>query len=223
MESINYRMFFSTYEKRRQEKLSEDYQLFIVNKEDFDREQEYQFTTFVMVDYEDDITAEEIKTNSVYLRDNYFLIKDVDYVDSGNIYNLSVYLIKLKLIPLVIAFAIIFVFSLFSMTASAAIEFRYERRNYGIYFLTGNNWKNTMKLIIIHWMMVMGVSLIIAVCGSAVLSRMKFMSDFNLEFSPVQICVIAGIIVIQLLMALLIPWRMLRKTEPVTIIKESER
>ena len=223
VDSVNYKMFFTTYERRRNNGIYGNYHLFIVNKEDFDREQEFQFSTFVIIDYEDDITKAEIAANVDYLRDNYMLIKNVDYVISENVYDMSVYLIKLKIMPLAVAFAIIFVFSLFSMIASSAIDFRYERRNYGIYFLTGNSWKNTIKLILVHWSVVIGVSLTVSVCGSLVLSRMKFMSDFNLEFSLIQIGVIAGIIVIQLLMALIIPWRMLRKTEPVTIIKESER
>ena len=223
LEDISYKNFFDTYERLADGSGAGTFKLFIVNQDDFNREQKDHFITFVMIDYEDDISKEEVKSNVIYLRENYFLMKDVSYINSDNVYELSVYFIKLKIMPLAIAFTVIFVFSLFSMIASSAIGFRYERRNYGIYFLTGNSWKNTIKLILVHWSVVIGVSLTAAVCGSLVLSRMEFMSDFNLEFSVIQIGVIAGVIVIQLLTSLIIPWRMLRKTEPVTIIKESER
>ena len=132
-------------------------------------------------------------------------------------------LIEIKTIPTVIAFIVVFIFSLFSIIAASSVSFKYERRNYGIYFITGNTWKNTLMITLVHWGIEILSALIISVCMVVVVCKLKLLSGLGLEFSPAQIAVIAGIIVIQLLMSLIIPWRMLRKTEPVTIIKESER
>lgn len=219
----DYKLFYDTYRNIYGKGNEKNQLLFVVNYEDAVRENAGFFNGIIAIDYEDDITDEQISKNQEILNDKYGLFYNSNYINSENVYNNTKKVMKLKLTPLVIAFVIVFVYSLFSLITSSAISFSYEQRNYGIYFLTGNTWKNTILLTIVHWGIAIGSSLFIAVCLSLILGKTGILSDFNLEFSLIQIGVIAGIIVIQLLMALIIPWRMLRKTEPVTIIKESER
>ena len=74
-----------------------------------------------------------------------------------------------------------------------------------------------------HWGIEIISALVISICLGILIGRFNIIPGLGLEFSFGQIAVISGIIIIQLGMALIIPWRRLRKTEPVTIIKESER
>ena len=217
----DYKILFDTYNNRVDLGSSLNYYLFVGNSEDMQKEMEC-WSNFALIDFNNDISEEDMEYNKALLTENN-CSEGLNFKSTRDMYVNTKKLMEIKIVPIVIAFIIVFIFSIFSIIAASSVSFKYERRNYGIYFLTGNTWKNTILLTIVHWGIAIGSSLFIAVCLSLILRKTGILSDFNLEFSLIQICVIAGIIVIQLLMALIIPWRMLRKTEPVTIIKESER
>lgn len=217
----DYKVLFGTYNSEADSSVNRNYYLFVANAEDMEREIECGYN-YALIDFDDDISEEDMEYNKALLTENRCL-EGLNFKSTRDMYVNTKNLMEIKIVPIGIAFVIVFIFSIFSIIAASSVSFKYERRNYGIYFLTGNTWKNTILLTIVHWGIAIGSSLFIAVCLSLILGKTGILSDFNLEFSVIQICVIAGIIVIQLLMALIIPWRMLRKTEPVTIIKESER
>ena len=213
----DYKALFDSYSNRHEK------YMFVANAEDMQREMnDIWYYSFALIDYRDDITEEDIEYNKSVMSETGVAVER-DTRPVKEMYINTKKLIEIKTIPTVIAFIIVFIFSIFSIIAASSVSFKYERRNYGIFFLTGNTWKNTLRITLVHWGIEILSALIISVCIGVIVCKLNLLPGLGPEFSPIQICVIAGIIVIQLLMALLIPWRMLRKTEPVTIIKESER
>ena len=217
----DYKVLYDTCNNREKSSSNSNYYLFVANAEDMKREISGWYN-YALIDFDDGISEEDMEYNKALLTENRCL-EGLNFKSTRDMYVNTKNLMEIKIFPIVIAFVIVFIFSIFSIISASSVSFKYERRNYGIFFLTGNTWKNTILLTLTHWGIAIVSSLVIAVCGSLIIGKTGILSDFNLEFSLIQIGVIAGIIVIQLLMALIIPWRMLRKTEPVTIIKESER
>lgn len=217
----DYKVFYNTYRNLEEISTSQSYYLFVANEEDLQRELGV-FYNFAIIDYKDDISEADIEFNKELLKENNYY-EGRDYKSTRDVYICSKSLMEFKIIPIGIAFVIVFVFSIFSVIASSSVSFKYERRNYGIYFLTGNTWKNTIRIILVHWGIEIISALVISICLGILIGRFNIIPGLGLEFSFGQIAVISGIIIIQLGMALIIPWRLLRKTEPVTIIKESER
>lgn len=217
----DYKLFFDTYDNFYLGKNNAIY--LVVNEDDVIREGLACWSNYYIVDFEDDITEREIEENYDILRDKFNATQNVDFFPTDKIYNNTVRGFKTKLIPIVLAFVVVFIYSLFSLITSSAISFYYERRNYGIYFITGNSWGNTILLTLIHWGIVILSSLTIASCICIVASKIRSLKFLSMDFSYVHIIAALGIVVVQILASLFIPWRSLRKIEPVTIVKENER
>ena len=176
----------------------------------------------VIIDYEDDITKEEYDENINILKETYGYIELEDIIDARVVFENSKEHLEIKLLPMFVLLVVILFVLIISMNTASAVNVLYEKINYGIYFICGNNWKNTFIISGFHWLCVSVISFIAAVCGCMLMKASGKFEQLTLSFSLYHICVICGITIIALLAALILPYNMLRKIQPVSILKENE-
>ena len=124
---------------------------------------------------------------------------------------------------MVVLLAIILLILMVSMLTSSAVNVLYEKKNYGIYFICGNDWRKTFVISAIHWITVSVSSLMVAVSGCMLMKASGKFEQLTLTFTSTHVIVIAAVTVITLFVALLIPFNMLRKIQPVSILKDNDK
>lgn len=220
--SFNYRSYYTSYN----ELYSSEYDLceyfiMVADKEDMIAADLQYMDRLVTFDFFDDISEESLKNNQEILKEHDILItRDYNYTESAS--TLTKELMKIKLLPIIVVFIIIFVISMISILATSAVTFSYEKFNYGVYFITGNNWKNTLKLIMVKWGIQTTVSLLIAIGITFILNATTVINGVKIDISVSHVIVIAIIMMLQILAAIIMPYRMLRKTQPISIFKENK-
>ncbi len=220
----NYQMLFNTFDNIKSASAVNEFKnLFVASHEDMEREMSGYYAMWMVIDYDDNISVQDTEYNSRVLADEYDLYLQRDYLNCSDIYEYSKTLITIKVMPVIAAFTVIFILSLISLITTSAVTVSYEKYNYGIYFITGNSWKNTTILALIHWGIEAVVALILAVCGFLIISRIGPLSHTQLSFSIWHVIAIAGIMMIQLFLATIMPYRMLKNMEPIEIFKKAER
>lgn len=177
---------------------------------------------WISIDFEDDITDEEISDNMTALSDNYGLI-DGFVLDYKDIYSNSMKILEIKLLPIIVIFVLMLLLIFTSLLSSSAINVNYEKRNYGIYFITGNSWENTIVLSLINWSCVCITALILSISASLIITATGKFDFLTLNFSGYHILAIICVTLLMLFMALILPYRMLKKLQPVTILKNNEK
>jgi hypothetical protein len=169
----------------------------------------------------DDITEEEIEYNKEILEDKYKYIMLADMVYAKDVHDTSVELLKIKLVPMVVIFIVALIFAVVSMMVSGSITVYAEQRNYGIYFLYGNSWKKTILLSLIHWTLASGVALIVAVFICVMAKSIGIAEDYALNFSQYHVYILLLITVFLMLMATILPYGILKKMQPINIIRNN--
>lgn len=196
------------------------YQVF-ASYEDMHREVRPYSTYSIIIDYMDDITEEEIEYNKEILEDKYKYIMLADMVYAKDVHDTSVELLKIKLVPMVVIFIVALIFAVVSMMVSGSITVYAEQRNYGIYFLYGNSWKKTILLSLIHWTLASGVALIVAVFICVMAKSIGIAEDYALNFSQYHVYILLLITVFLMLMATILPYGILKKMQPINIIRNN--
>ena len=193
----------------------------IASYEDLYREARPYAMYSVIIDYEDDITEEEMEANKDILEEKYNYIMLADMVYAKDVYDTSIQLLEIKLIPMIVIFIVALVFAVVSMMVSGSITVYAEQRNYGIYFLYGNSWKKMILLSIIHWGIASIVALIISVCACIIGKRLGIAADYALNFSQYHVYVMLGVTAFLMLMAIILPYGILKKMQPINIIRNN--
>jgi len=196
------------------------YQVF-ASYEDMHREGRPYSMYSIIIDYEDDITEEEMEYNKEILEDKYKYIMLADMVYAKDVYDTSIQLLEIKLVPMVVIFLVALVFAVVSMMVSGSITVYAEQRNYGIYFLYGNSWKKTILLSVIHWALASVVALIVSVCACVIAKSVGIVEDYALFFSQYHVYVLLLITVFLMLMAIVLPYGILKKMQPINIIRNN--
>lgn len=203
--------------------LSQNYKRYqvIASYEDMHREGRPYSTYSIVIDYEDDITEEDIEHNKEILENKYKYIMLADMVYAKDVYDTSIQLLEIKLVPMVVIFLVALLFAIVSMMVSGSITVYAEQRNYGIYFLYGNSWKKTIILSIIHWLLASIVALIISICACVIAKRLGIAADYALSFTKYHAYIMTAITVFLMLMAIILPYGILKKMQPINIIKNN--
>lgn len=178
---------------------------------------------FFTIDFEDNITEDEMQYNLKVLNENYDRVIDTDVFFTKDIYDYSWVLINIKIMPMVMLFIVIIFALVISLFISVAINVLYEKKNYGIYFICGNNWSNTFKLSLVSWTILALTSLAIAGCLYVVIGALNVFNGLSVSFGWMHVGFIAAITAILLLVTMIIPFFMLRKIQPVSILKENDK
>lgn len=223
--SPSYLSYYSTPDSLYNERTGEPCCVAICSRDDMmkniDNERIWDLN-MITIDYEDDITDEEMDNNKLVLAEEYGLIDGTVY-DCRDLYDYSIKLLNIKLLPVATVFILMLLLIFISLINSSAISVNYEKRNYGIYFIAGNNWKNTIILSLVHWGCVALTSLILAISACLIIKSSGKFDSLTLSFSGYHVLAIVAVTVLMLFMALILPYRMLRKLQPVTILKNNDK
>ncbi len=173
------------------------------------------------VDFEDDITDKDLKYNMKQIMDHFGYTEGVEMFLTDDMYEYSWNLIMVKIMPMLMLLIVIIIVLIVSLIISGAINILYEKKNYGIYFICGNNWKNTFKLSIVNWTIMAVTSLTLAGCACAYIYSAKIFNGLVLTFTSMHAYVLGAITLVMLIITTIIPFIMLRKIQPVSILKEN--
>ena len=179
--------------------------------------------TMITIDYEDDISEEEVETNRNVLMEKYGYRFNRDATDTEPIYDYSIRLLSIKIIPMLVIFIVIFLVSATCLINAGALNVLREKKNYGVYFICGNNWKNTLCLSLINWLCISATSILLAISICFIMKTHKAFENIALSFSLEHVIVIIAISIIMLMLALALPYSMLKKLQPVSILKDNDK
>jgi len=195
----------------------------IIEKHGADAGLDSLWGSFATIDFEDDITDEEMEYNRDILINEYSREMFGDIFYTKDMYDYSWVLINIKIMPMVMLLIVIILALVISLVISVSINVLYEKKNYGIYFICGNNWSNTFKFSFVSWAILALTSMIIAFCGYVIIGSLELFSGLSLTFSWMHIAMLVLISVVLLLVTMIIPFCMLRKIQPVSILKENNK
>lgn len=217
---ISYLDFYTTAEHS-QAILGANTIYLMASYEDMFRESTPYLNGSVIIDYEDDITEKE------YLANQEILMKEFEYYPSLNmeetkgIYEYSMDLLEVKLMPMLLIFLISLLFSIVSVTTSGVVNVYAEQRNYGIYFICGNSWKKSILLSVIQWGIAAGIALFISLLGYSICKATDLAHSFELTFSIYHVLVLLALTGFILLISAILPYRILKKMQPINILKNN--
>ena len=203
--------------------------LIIASYEDLQKNSPYEtkissvWGYLVTIDFADDITDEEIEYNMRQMTKRYKYEQGSEMMLTNDMYDYSWHLIMLKIMPMLMLLAVIVVVLIISLIISGTINVLYERKNYGIYFICGNNWKNTFKFSLVNWIIMSITSIVLATGACVFIYSKKLIKGLILSFSGIHIMAILVITVIMLIFAVFIPYIKLRRIQPVSILKENDK
>lgn len=222
VEDMNYLDFYLSVTDA-SENFSEEKYLAVASYDDMMAEFTMRGINKIIIDFEDDISQEQIKQNVSILKERYGYTENADAYNAKVICDNSRTHLDVKLVPMVVLLAIILLILMVSMLTSSAVNVLYEKKNYGIYFICGNDWRKTFVISAIHWITVSVSSLMVAVSGCMLMKASGKFEQLTLTFTSTHVIVIAAVTVITLFVALLIPFNMLRKIQPVSILKDNDK
>ena len=203
--------------------------LFIVSYEDLMKNSKHNYDIATMwgmlttVDFEDDITEEEIKYNMSQMTQYYGHTEGCEMFLTEDMYNYSWELITTKIMPMVMLLIVIVIVLIISLVISGAINILYERKNYGIYFICGNKWSKTFRFSLVNWTIMALTSLVVAGGLCVYIHSAQMFDGLILSFTTMHIYALAAITVAMLIITTIIPFIMLRKIQPVSILKENDK
>ncbi|MBQ9700815.1 MAG: hypothetical protein IJV71_09375 [Lachnospiraceae bacterium] len=195
----------------------------ILEKENVSPELAAIWGSYGIIDFQDDITEEEYEYNVDVLEEMYNRSIGDDIFNTKQVYDYSWVLINIKIMPMLILLCIIVIALIISLIISVAINVLYEKKNYGIYFICGNDWGNTFKFSLASWAILAATSLVIAGCGYVIIGALSIFSGLSLSFTWMHVVMLAAITLILLIITMIVPFCMLRKIQPVSILKENDK
>lgn len=167
-----------------------------------------------LIDFKDDISEEDMKANIRKLNGGGGLAVGTEVVESN-----SKTLIFEKIGSLLMLFIVLVALSVTSIISSSEVNFIYERRNYGIYFITGNSWGKTLILSAVNWICVILFSILMSVTVMAGLVYSGLSKHLTLIWMPEHILSYVIVSAVTMVIALIIPAVLLRRSQPVEILK----
>ncbi len=176
----------------------------------------------IIIDFEDDITTEEYNENMTRIKEYYGHVENCDIYNSKIIYDNSMAHLEIKLLPMFVLLAVVLFVLIVSMLTASAVNILYEKKNYGIYFICGNDWKKTFVISAIHWFTVSIASIAVAISGCLLMKASGKFPQLTLSFTTTHVWAILAIMAVTLIVALILPYNMLRKIQPVSILKEND-
>lgn len=212
----NYLNCFSTEDEHKKHIILAEYG-------DFEREigEEWYYTGKIIVDCRDDISDEDLEFNKTEFEKS-GIQENVNMIGGKEVYDNSKEMINAKLGPLYVIFALALMYSLISLIVDGTLTVQYEKRNYAIYFITGNSWKNTVFVGLVH----RGIEILISFLGFILLllpvKRMVSSLGYEIILNKVVIVSLILIAFFILIITTLVPFLILKKIKPVTLFRNNE-
>ncbi len=169
-----------------------------------------------IIDFDDDISEEQMNKNIAQLNEMAMASSTAGMKSNSDEILFS------KLAGIFIVFIVIVIITIASIICSGAVTYMYERRNYGIYYMTGNTWMNTVLLSLINWLMVALSSVVLCIFIISMGVLFKYFDTYTISYSLKTFVVQFLIVALMILTAMLIPYVKTKKSQPVDIIKNNE-
>ena len=202
-----------------QEASAKEYPLMVAAYKDVHRFIDDFTSSVYIVDYKDSISDEAAELNKSKLEDMGYLL-NADMIDAKEIYEYSETLFSIKVAPMYALMAVVLLFAIISIWVTGSIAVLDEKRNYGIYFLSGNNWKNTIYISVIHHGIEILTALIMALIIWCIIIHSPLKENINTAFYMADVAALFGASVFIELCSVLMPYIMLHKLQPIATIRQ---
>ena len=121
----------------------------------------------------------------------------------------------IKLLPLLLC---VFIIVLTGLICSVAMNTSSQLRNYGVYFLCGCRWKGCLKISLAYSAIILTGGAILGTIAFLLFQLSDYAKLFEQNLALNNIYITLAVILIMLLISLIIPFFMVRKTSPVRTI-----
>ena len=142
-------------------------------------------------------------------------IRMSDFKESSDSYLYEQYI---RLLPILLG---VFVIVIAELICSAALHTKEQIRNYGVYFLCGARFKGCLKESLAYSMLILSGAVIIGLSAFALFQSTEYAELFEHNFAANNMIITFAIIAAMLVLSLVIPFFMVRRTSPVKTIKET--
>ena len=123
----------------------------------------------------------------------------------------------IKLLPILLC---VFVIVLAELICSAAMNTKRQLHNYGIFFLCGCNWSGCLKFSFAYSLLILAGGFLSGSAAFLIFRKSEYADLFERYFAENNFITII-IAAVMLLLSLVIPFFMVRRTSPVKTIKET--
>ena len=124
----------------------------------------------------------------------------------------------IKLLPILLC---VFVIVIAELICSAPLHTKEQIRNYGVYFLCGARFKGCLKESLAYSLLILSGAVIIGLSAFALFQSTEYAELFEHNFAANNMIITFAIIAAMLVLSLVIPFFMVRRTSPVKTIKEA--
>lgn len=168
------------------------------------------------IEYEDDISAEEIEHNEEVLLDK-GMINTFKELRSNSLDEIM----KKLMIIIPIAFGALF-FVTISIACSSAIDTNKALKDYAIYYICGMKWNGIIVMRLINGIITGALAGMIMYIISQLISRASFGKDIVFEMGHHQWIYCLTVALYSIIISLVIPVIIMNKNKPVSVLKEAE-
>lgn len=211
--AMSYRQFYLTEEDYM------GYPLMMIAFDDFNKLDGYCNSGLVVIDYKDDISEEDMKYNDKVLAEECEVYENINMLDTKPVYEHSKKILMIKIVPSIMVLAVILLFAVISILVTSAISVKYEKRNYGIYFIAGNTWRRTIFIAAIHHFIEILLAIVMAFSVRALLVHLHI-DIISVDIYKSNLISVIGIAVFIEIISIILPYIMLHKMTPVEQIKQ---
>lgn len=168
-------------------------------------------TAFITYESEPDsatIAANEEKLSSI----KNTTIKMSEFRERTNEYLQEQYV---KLLPILLC---VFIIVIAELVCSVAMNTKTQMKNYGIYFLCGCRWKDCLKISVAYSAIILFGGAVIGSAAFVIFQLSDYSTLFEQNMAVNNIYITAAIIAVMLVVSLIVPFFMVRRTSPVETI-----
>lgn len=120
-----------------------------------------------------------------------------------------------KLLPILLC---VFIIVIAELVCSVAMNTKTQMKNYGIYFLCGCRWKDCLKISVAYSAIILFGGAVIGSAAFVIFQLSDYSTLFEQNMAVNNIYITAAIIAVMLVVSLIVPFFMVRRTSPVETI-----
>jgi hypothetical protein len=171
----------------------------------------------VLVTYDEDISDEAIERNKAVMTEmNTIVGISFDEMKRNSIGVITEQLYIL--LPIAIS---VFVLTTVSGVSISALSAKKQLRNYAVFYICGLKWRQCAAINFVSSFVVVGISFAVTIAGILVFKNTELLSSSVIEIAPVQLLFCLAIFMLYLLIAMILPVRIINGSSPREVLKEA--
>jgi hypothetical protein len=171
----------------------------------------------VLVTYDEDISDEAIERNKAVMTElNTVISTPFDEMKRNSIDVITEQLYIL--LPIAIS---VFVLTTVSGVSISALSAKKQLRNYAVFYICGLKWRQCAAINFVSSFVVVGISFAATIAGILLFKNTELLSSSVIEIAPVQMLFCLAIFVLYLLIAMILPVRIINRSSPREVLKEA--